>query len=202
MERTQSRDWDASTWADEHRNKVRGHDGRHGRRDIPYKESTRSSRKSARRPGNKRDRSSPTGSRRQSRSRSRSRSPHHERTNTSGGGITGTLSGLFTSAQEAIGASWAATTAQNTVRPDPVPVLRHPRVPKTEAARELSRSQDDSSDESAAESSRRERALGARRRTMGLVCLCTSYMRTQDTLPKVKLAQKAHVECVSMIQCE
>ena len=69
-------------------------------------------------------------------------------------------------------------TAQNIVHPDPVPVLRHPRAPKTEAACELSRSQDDSSDESAAESSRRERALGARRRTMGLVCLFTSYMRT------------------------
>ena len=33
MEHTKFRDVDASTWADEHRNKVRGRDGRHGRRD-------------------------------------------------------------------------------------------------------------------------------------------------------------------------
>ena len=33
MERTQSRDVDASAWADEHRSKVRGRHGRHGRRD-------------------------------------------------------------------------------------------------------------------------------------------------------------------------
>ena len=113
MERTQSTDVDASTWADEHRHKVRGHDGRHGRRDTQrehaFIEEVR------RRPGNKRDRLSPTGSRRQSRSRSRSRSPHQQRTSTSGGGITGTLSGFFTSAQEAIGASWAAATAEGEI---------------------------------------------------------------------------------------
>ena len=75
------------------------------------KENTHSSRRSVKRPGNRKDRSSPTGSRRQS----RSRSPHQERTSTSGGGITGTLSGLFTSAQEAIGASWAAATAEGEI---------------------------------------------------------------------------------------
>ena len=34
MEHTQSRDVDASTWADKHRNKVRGRDGHDGQRDI------------------------------------------------------------------------------------------------------------------------------------------------------------------------
>ena len=59
-------------------------------------ENTPSMRRSAKRPGSRRDRSFPTGSRNQS--RSRSRSPHSEKTRKTSGGITGTLSGLFTSA--------------------------------------------------------------------------------------------------------
>ena len=71
-----------------------------------------SSRKSARRHGSRRDKSSPTGSRNQSPNRSRSRSPHKDKSEETGGWITRTLSGLFSSAQEAIGASWAAPTAE------------------------------------------------------------------------------------------
>ena len=70
--------------------------------------NTPSSRRSARRYGNRKDRLSPTGSRNQS----RSRSPHKEKNAETSGGITGTLSGLLSSAQEAIGASWAAAAAE------------------------------------------------------------------------------------------
>ena len=74
---------------------------------------TPSSRRSVRRHESRRDRQSPTGSRKQSPSRSRSRSPHKTKAEETGrGGITRTLSGLFSSAQEAIGANWAAATAE------------------------------------------------------------------------------------------
>ena len=78
-------------------------------------ESIPSSRRSARRQDSRRDRRTQTGSmsRSRSRSRSQSRSPRNTpKKEEPSGEITRTLSGLLMSAQEVIGASWAAATAE------------------------------------------------------------------------------------------
>ena len=106
MECGQFTNMDASALADAHRAQIQGH----RRSDMEAQQtptSTPSLRRSGRRHESKKERRSPTDS------RSRSRSPRTpKRDEEATGGITRTLSGLFTSAQEAIGASWAAATAE------------------------------------------------------------------------------------------